>query len=96
MNPELIAAKQALEAAQANYQKMLNDAKTEQIAIIKQIMQDYSITVEELSTKTPTAPKAKSGIYRDVDGNEHTYVLAKGKKPSWFKNAVFVRDLPVA
>jgi DNA-binding protein H-NS len=100
MSPELQAAKQALEAAQANYQKMLNDAKSDQIAIIKQIMQDYGITVQDLSAKSsiPKEPKiaAKAGIYLAADGQEHTYVLAKGRKPAWFNDAVFVRDIPSA
>jgi DNA-binding protein H-NS len=98
MNPELIAAKQAAEIAQDNYQKMLNDAKTEQIATIKQIMQDYSITVNELTaTKPVVKPEAaKSGVYRDTTGKEHTYIIKKGRKPEWFKGSVFVRDLPVA
>jgi DNA-binding protein H-NS len=99
MNPELNAAKQALEAAQANYQKMLNDAKIEQIAIIKQIMQDYGITVDDLTgkptqTKEPKTEsiKYKAGVYQDSNGNEITY-NGKGRPPKSIIGTTFLRDI---
>jgi malate synthase len=95
MNDALIAAKQAAEIAQANYQKMLNDAKAEQIDIVKKIIKDYSITIEELTaTKPVVKPEAaKSGIYRDTTGKEHTYIIKKGRKPSWFKGSELIKEI---
>jgi hypothetical protein len=88
MNHELMAAKQAFEAAEANYQKMLNDAKTEQISKIKSYMEIVGVTFDDLKGVT------RDGIYKDSNGNEHIYLTKRGKKPSWFKDAVFVRELP--
>lgn len=90
--PSLLAQKAELDK---QIEKALAEEKADAIGQIKQVMQDYGITVEDLTAapkrgrkagtadageRKPVAPK-----YRDEAGNTWT---GRGKQPKWVADAL--------